>query len=134
MSNFTPISSIAGIVAGARAAFTSGRTLPLSWRYSQLRALVRMVEENREAIIAALAADLQKPRFEADLNEVELVLHEARHAIANLAAWAAPETVHTPAMYLPATCYRYRDPLGVVCIITPWNFPFCAWGAARGAH
>ena len=122
----TPIGEIAGIVAGARAAFASGMTLPLAWRSAQIRAVARMVEENRAAILGAVAADLKKPPFEADLSEVELVLQEAAHTLSHLPSWAAPQSVHTPLMFFPASSYLYHDPLGVACIITPWNFPFCA--------
>ena len=122
----TPVGEVAGIVAGARAAFASGMTLPLSWRSAQIRAIARMVEENRAAILSAVAADLKKPPFEADLSEVELVLQEAAHTLSHLPSWAAPQSVHTPLMFFPASSYLYYDPLGVACIITPWNFPFCA--------
>ena len=51
-------------LATAREAFASGRTRDASWREKQLDGLVRLLEENDEALIAALHADLGKPRAE----------------------------------------------------------------------
>ena len=124
---FTPISDIPGIVSGARASFASGSTKPLAWRRAQLLAISRLLLENEPAVLAALSSDLRKPLFESAIHEVELVAREARHAAAHLSEWAAPESVQTPSMFLPASSYVVKDPLGVVCIITPWNFPFSAF-------
>ncbi len=66
----TPIDEIAGIVAGARAAFVKGKTRPISWRKDQLKRIVRMMEENHDAIVAACLADLRKPEFEGSIMEV----------------------------------------------------------------
>ena len=128
-SQDTEVSSIASLVAACRATFNSGTTLPLSWRKAQLNAIIAMVTENRSAIHAAVQADLGKPLFEADVHEVEMVLQETRHTLAHVSSWAAPQAAHTPLMYLPASTYIYHDPLGVALILTPWNFPFCAWAA-----
>ena len=43
-----------------RAAFDTGRTRPYEWRVAQLDALVRMVEVEESAILAALNEDLGK--------------------------------------------------------------------------
>jgi aldehyde dehydrogenase (NAD+) len=128
----TPIGEIPALVASVRAAYASGATLPYSWRAAQLTAIIRLLEENRPAIHAALAADLRKPLFEADINEIEIVVQEARHALSHLASWMAPQAVPTPLMHLPASACIRREPLGVALLILPWNFPFCACAGRRG--
>jgi acyl-CoA reductase-like NAD-dependent aldehyde dehydrogenase len=67
---FTPVKDIPGVVAGARAAFNSGRTKPMAWRVAQLKAIKRMVEENTDEICDALTRDLRRPYFEGFLAEV----------------------------------------------------------------
>ena len=59
------IAEIPSLVAGLRTTFDSGRTRPLSWRRTQLEALLRFVKENGDALVAALQADLGKPELEA---------------------------------------------------------------------
>lgn len=54
----TPVDAIPGIVASARAAFDTGKTRPLKWRVQQLEAIIRLCEENKDAITRAIQADL----------------------------------------------------------------------------
>ena len=61
----TAASDVLAAVAKAREAFDSGRTRPLAWRKAQLDAIARMIGETEADILAALAADVGKPPFEA---------------------------------------------------------------------
>lgn len=106
-----------------RKTFRSGRTRPLAWRVAQLRALRALITENEEALAKALRADLGKSSFEAWGTETNLVLGEVEHTLANLALWMKPEKVHTPLVQQPGNCKVHRVPLGVVLIISPWNYP-----------
>lgn len=54
-----------------RDAYTTGVTKPLAWRRGQLNALRRMITENKQAIIDAVAADLGKPASETLLMEID---------------------------------------------------------------
>ena len=65
-------------VADLRGQFTAGRTRSLNWRVKQLRALKAMVDENSDAILAALKSDLGKPSFEAWAGELAMVLRELK--------------------------------------------------------
>ena len=48
------------LVSDTRKVFKSGRTLEVSWRLNQLKNLLRMIEEQRDAMVAALKKDLNK--------------------------------------------------------------------------
>lgn len=62
------------IVSGLRATFRSGRTRPLEWRVQQLQAIMKMVQENEDAVMDALRSDLRKSRHEAFITEVFCLL------------------------------------------------------------
>jgi aldehyde dehydrogenase (NAD+) len=117
------MSIIEAAVVTARTAFASGRTKPLAWRVAMLQRL-RSELVNREAkLLEALATDLGKPRFEAWATEIGFCLNDIDHTLAHLPGWMAKERVATPLIFQPASSHVVREPLGVVCVIAPWNYP-----------
>ena len=71
----------------------SGRTRPLEWRMNQLQAMYRMIEDNSDAIVSALQADLAKPTFEAWAAEVGVALRDIKETMKKLSGWMRPERV-----------------------------------------
>ncbi len=118
------IDNIAEGLRGLRATFNTGKTRPIQWRLNQLGALQRLITENTDAILKALHSDLAKPAFEAWAGEIGLVLRDLKEAKKNLSQWMRPDKVSTPFMTQPGKSRIYKDPLGVVLIIAPWNYPF----------
>lgn len=121
---WTPVDEIESIVADARATFDSGRTRDLDWRLGQLEAAIRMLEEREKDITRALKEDLGKPELEAYGAEVAYCAAEAKLLMKNLRKWVRPEKVSTPIVTQPGKSRIYKDPLGVVLVISPWNYPF----------
>ncbi len=115
---------IATVVANARRAYDAGRTRPLAWRREVLARLRALTVAHESALLDALAADFGKPRLEAWAAEVGFVLSDIDHVLANLDAWARPEKVPTPLAFQPGSSEIVREPLGVACVIAPWNYPF----------
>ncbi|CAM6128501.1 unnamed protein product [Calypogeia fissa] len=113
----------AALVQGLRDVFASGKTKSLEWRLEQLNGLVRMADERRHEVVAAQEEDLNKPPFETTTDEVFGVIRGASDAIANLKEWTAPEKVSHPLPYL-ADAEIKPEPLGVVLVISSWNYPF----------
>ncbi len=74
-------------------------------------------------ITAALYQDLRKSEYEAFGSETGQVLKEIEFTIKHLDQWAKPQSVSTPLMFLPSSSRIYRDPLGSVLVIAPWNYP-----------
>lgn len=62
-------------------------------RETQLTALMRMYEENEDAMCEALAKDLHKSRQESIINEVEYLRNDLRGLLMNLRSYAEPEYV-----------------------------------------
>ncbi|GHC81499.1 aldehyde dehydrogenase [Nocardiopsis terrae] len=119
----TLTTDIPPVVARLRAAFDGGRTKPISWRRAQLRALRRMLTEERPALEKALKDDLGKPPVEAHTTEIGFVVNEIDHTLKHLASWLRPQRVSVPMALAPARARRVREPLGTVLIVSPWNYP-----------
>jgi len=119
----TPDLDAAALLADLRATFASGRTRDLAWRKEQLRALRRMLAEREEDLLAALRTDLGKPAIEAFLTELAFVRAEIDVTLKHLDRWVRPERVTIPVKQRPGRARVHRDPLGVVLIIGPWNYP-----------
>ncbi len=115
--------SPADVVKRLRSTFDSGRTRPVEWRKEQLRALRRMLADGESAFTTALGRDLGKSAIEGFVTEIALVRAEIDYTLQHLDGWLRPEKVHVPAKQLPGRARIHHDPLGVVLIIGPWNYP-----------
>jgi len=114
---------IAGIVAARRSAFQAGITKPLAWRRQQLHGIRRMLTEHTADFEGALASDLHRSPTETQLADINVILAEVSHALKHLRAWAAPQRVTLPLALQPGRGWVIREPLGVVLVIAPWNYP-----------
>ncbi|MFF9097983.1 aldehyde dehydrogenase family protein [Streptomyces sp. NPDC014802] len=115
---------IAATVARLRATFRTGRTRPVAWRTAQLHALRAMLTEQGAELAAALHADLGKSEPEAYRTEIDFTVREIDHTLDHLDAWLRPEPAPVPAhLGADATAWTQADPLGVVLVIAPWNYP-----------
>ncbi|MFJ7772841.1 aldehyde dehydrogenase family protein [Streptomyces sp. NPDC097107] len=114
----------ADVVARLRATFRTGRTKPVEWRTAQLHRLRALLTENGPDLEAALHADLGKSAAEAQRTEIGFTVREIDHTLGHLADWLRPEPAPVPAhLGADATAWTRYDPLGVVLVIAPWNYP-----------
>jgi aldehyde dehydrogenase (NAD+) len=118
-----PGESPAAVHKRLRAAFDSGRTRPIEWRKAQLRALRKLLGEGERELLEALRLDLGKSPTEGHLTEVGFARGEVDHALRHLDAWVRPVRVPTPLLQQPGHARIHHDPLGVVLVIGPWNYP-----------
>ena len=111
-------------ITSLRAYFMAGATQPFEFRLLQLQRLKKAVLENEKQLYAALYADLKKTDEDAWATEVGFFLSELNHTMKHLKDWMEPKSVATNLVNMPSTSYTIHEPLGVVCIIAPWNYPF----------
>ena len=107
-----------------RAYFNSGITKKYDFRKEQLKKLKASILKHEQDLYDSLYADLKKSPEETWVTETGLVISELNAAIKNLHLWMQPENVETNLLNLPSASKVLKEPLGVVLIIGPWNYPF----------
>jgi len=107
-----------------RAYFATGATQSYEFRVLQLERLKKSVLESEKQLYQALYADLKKTDEDAWATEIGFFLSELNYTIKHLKAWMEPKSVATNLVNMPSSSFTIQEPLGVVCIIAPWNYPF----------
>jgi len=96
----------------------------LAQRLASLDTLKRILLENTEAFVAAVAADFgHRSRHETLLADIAPCIEGIKHMRKHLSGWMKPERRATSINFLLAKARILRQPLGVIGIISPWNYP-----------
>lgn len=110
-------------LADLRNYYNSHATRPYAFRKKQLQLLKQALLAYEKEIEQALYTDLKKNAEETYATETGLVLAEINVTLKNLRHWMEPISAGTNLVNFPSSSKIYRDPLGVVLIIAPWNYP-----------
>ncbi|PQA86529.1 coniferyl aldehyde dehydrogenase [Hyphococcus luteus] len=93
-------------------------------RIANLNRIIRLTEANEDAFIEAINADFgNRARQETVIAEIVVTVSGAKLTKKNLKKWMQPRGAPTPLHMLPARSRIEPQPLGVVGIISPWNYP-----------
>jgi coniferyl-aldehyde dehydrogenase len=112
-------------LAAQRAAYRASPVPTEAQRRRDLQTLRRFVLEQREAICAAISRDYgHRSRHETELTECMPVLKEIDHALRHLRRWMRVQRRGVDRLAFGLASNRVvPQPLGVVGVIVPWNFP-----------
>lgn len=113
------------ILEQQRAAFDRERLPSLAQRRDRLERLRRMTATHAQDLAEAMSRDFgHRSRHESLLADLFTVESGARHAIRHLKRWMAVRRAPTALHFLPASNRLMPQPLGVVGIVAPWNYPY----------
>ncbi|MBT2785089.1 MULTISPECIES: aldehyde dehydrogenase family protein [unclassified Halomonas] len=97
----------------------------LTLRRERLARLARMTKHHQLEIIRAIQTDFgQRSDVEIRMAEISAVLHAIRHARLHLWRWMRPGSASMPWRLMPARARIAPQPLGVVGVMSPWNYPW----------
>lgn len=123
-TNPVPLGDVPILVKEMRESFFTHKTFNIKKRIEQLKQLLKLFDENEEAILGAMKQDLNRNEFEGVVYDVAVVKADIRKLIKNLPKWSTPSCYHRDIVTLFSRGYFVPQPYGVVLIIGTWNYPF----------
>jgi len=116
---------MADALAMQKAAYLAHPVPTLAERTKDLRTLQRFVRDHKEALCDAISADYgNRSRHESLLAEIFPVVDGINHTIRHLRSWMKPQRRGVDLKnFFGARNRVIPQPLGVVGVIVPWNFP-----------
>lgn len=107
-----------------RAAFERDGAPALTQRKADLHKLKTAVLARRSEIEAALNADFgNRSAYETRIMELVPIVQTINYLRRNLKGWMRPERRRVAVHFTGAKAYVVHQPLGVIGIISPWNYP-----------
>ncbi|MBK7375410.1 MAG: aldehyde dehydrogenase family protein [Ferruginibacter sp.] len=103
--------------------YESGITRSYAFRREQLMKFRDALRKYEKQFHEALYIDLKKSPEECWVTETGFLLAEINNAIRNLKRWMHADHVPTNLVNIPSSSFVMKEPLGVVLIISPWNYP-----------
>ena len=119
------VRAMCSLFDGQRLAFGADRVAPIADRQDRLARLLAMTDAIGPAMAEAIGADFgHRPRQVTFLADEMVARATIRHAQRHLRHWMRVRRVPTALPYLPGRGRITPQPLGVVGIVSPWNYPY----------
>ncbi|HLK17859.1 MAG TPA: aldehyde dehydrogenase family protein [Bryobacteraceae bacterium] len=118
------ISSLAAVFDAQVAAFAAAPYASAVERRANLTRLLRALLAHQDELASAIDHDFGgRSRDEVLFSEIYVAVNAIRHARRHVKSWMAPRPRHVAWPLQPAQAWVLPQPLGVVGIIVPWNYP-----------
>jgi coniferyl-aldehyde dehydrogenase len=129
------INQLEPLLGAQRAAYRSNPMPAAAQRRAWLKALRAMILDEKQALIDAVSSDFSnRAANETLLAEIMPSLHGIDYASKRLGKWMKPSRRSVGVAFQPASAKVVYQPLGVVGVIVPWNYPlYLAFGPLIGA-
>ena len=119
-----PLSALDDAFHAMAALSRSASPSALAVRLSRLQRLRDLLAANEQRFVETISADFgHRARVETTIAETLFLMTEIKHTIKQLPRWMAARRIATALQFWPATNRLMPQPLGVVGIIAPWNYP-----------
>lgn len=128
-STLEPVASADALVHDAFATLKTGWEEAGGLSYAQrMDALTRLLDATRRwegRVADAIDADFgSRSRHETALAEIFVVVAHIKYLQKHLKGWMKPSRRHVDMLFRPGTNTVFYQPLGVIGVIAPWNYPF----------
>jgi coniferyl-aldehyde dehydrogenase len=107
-----------------KAAYAAEPNPTLEVRLERIGRIEQMISANEEKICKVLAADFGvRHSIESRLLEFQMIYQACKHVRKNLKEWMKPQLVPTPGFLGSSHAWTQMQSMGVVGIMSPWNYP-----------
>ncbi len=112
------------ILARQRASYEAEPMPSATARIALLRTLEALLKDNQDRILDAISKDFgNRSRIESLMSEILPTLAACAHARRQVARWMRPQRRSVGLNFQPARNWVEYQPLGVIGIVAPWNYP-----------
>ena len=107
-----------------KAAFAAEPNPTLEVRLDRIARIEKMIHANEEKICKVISADFGvRHSIETRLAEFQMIYQACQFTKAHLKEWMRPQPVDTPLTLGSSEAWIQNQALGVVGIMSPWNYP-----------
>ena len=112
------------ILAAQKASFNTRPNPPWSERKANIQKLGKVIDEHAEEFQKAISKDFGNRAYEeTTIAEILVIKGGISHALKHTKHWMRTRRAPTALQYKPASNHIIPQPLGVIGIISPWNYP-----------
>ena len=98
--------------------------VPLDVRRNRLLRMKALIDDHGNALAQAVQADFGVRSLQlTEIADLFVLRSLLSHTLKALPKWMKPQKVSTPIYLQPASAFLQRQPLGVVGVVSPWNYP-----------